>query len=133
MKLRYRYIIYKIYSWTAYKKGETPIGNTILTLAAVHLFQFGTILLFIDRIITPLKWLDNINKRYLFVGVLIYFILFYFLIYNKKRWDSYVEEFSNESDSERKKGNFIVIAFLVGSILLFLISFPVLFTLGRKG
>jgi len=130
MKLRYRYLIYKIYSWTADKRGDTPIGNTILTLSLVHLLTF---LLFIDRMVTPLKWMYKFNKTYLFIGLLVYFILFYFLIYNKKRWASYVEEFSSESEKERKLGNFIVIAFLIGSILLFFISLPVLFTLGRKG
>jgi len=132
MKLKYKYIIYKIYSWTANKKNDTPIGNTILTLGLIHLFQLATVLLFIDKIIIPLEWIYNINKVYLFIGALIYFILFYFLLYNKERWNSYIEEFSNESESERKRGNFLVIAFLVGSILLFFISLPVLFALGRK-
>lgn len=131
MKFKYRYIIYKIYIWTANKKGETPIGNTILTLGVVHLFQLAIVLLFIDQIITPLKWIYDINKTYLFVGALIYFVLLYFLMYNKERWNSYIEEFSNESESERKRGNFLVITFLVGSILLFFISLPVLFSLGR--
>lgn len=132
INMKYRYIIYKIYSWTTNKKADTPIGNTILTLGVAHLFQMAIALLFIDKIITPLKWLYDINITFLFIGAIVYFILFYFLIYNKERWNSYIEEFGNETEGQRKKGNLLVIAFLVGSILLFFISLPVLFCLGKK-
>lgn len=131
MKLRYRYIIYKIYSWTANKRGDTPIANTILTLGIIHLFQLAIILLFIDRVIIPLNWLYNINIIYILIVALAYFVLLYFLLYNKNRWNSYVEEFGNETDSERRKGTIMVIVFLVGSILLFFISLPILFSIGK--
>ena len=131
MKFKYRYIIYKIYSWTANKRGDTPIVNTILTLGIIHLFQFAIFMLFIDRVIMPLNWFYNINVAYILIGTLAYFLLFYFLLYNKERWSSYVEEFGNESESERKKGTIMVIAFLVGSILLFFISLPILFSIGK--
>jgi hypothetical protein len=127
-RMRYKYIIYKIYSW----KNDTPIGNTILTLAVVHFFHFLTILFFIDNIIMPLKGIWNINKTYIYIGAILYFILFYFLMYNKERWDSYIKEFENESEKDRKRGNIQVIVFLIGSILLFFISLPVLSALGRK-
>jgi uncharacterized membrane protein len=127
-------VIYKIYSWTAAKKGDTPIANTILTLAIVHFFQLLTFLLFIDQIVIPLKWLSPLlktQKGYLFLVVSIYFVAFYFLVYNKQRWDSYVDEFKNESEEQRRKGNIWVISYLIGSILLFFISLPVLFTLSK--
>lgn len=132
--MRYKYLIYKIYSWTANKKNDTPIANTVLTLAAVHFFQLLTLLLFIDRIIVPLEWLSKmyrINKTYLLVLALIYLIVFYFLIYNKNRWDGYIEEFKNESNDQRRKGNIMVISYLIGSILLFFISLPILFSYHR--
>jgi amino acid transporter len=131
MKFKYRYIIYKIYSWTANKRGDTPIANTILTLGIIHLFQLAIIMLFIDRVITPLNWFYNINVTYILIGTLAYFVLLYFLLYNKERWSSYVEEFGNESERERKIGTVMVIAFLVGSILLFFISLPILFSIGK--
>lgn len=132
MRFSYRYIIYKIYSWTANKKVDTPIANTILALGLAHLFQLGIILLFIDRIITPLNWIYDINKNYIFIGCLIYFILFYFLIYNKEKWASYIQEFSNENEKQRKIGNILVISFLTGSILLFFVSLPVLFSINSN-
>jgi hypothetical protein len=107
MKIKYSYLIYKIYSW----RNDTPIINTILTLGIIHFIHFFMILLFIDRVITPLEGLWDINPKYLFVGMLIYFVLLYFLLYNKNRWNSYIEEFSKESERDRKRGNFFVIFF----------------------
>jgi len=133
--MKYKYIIYKVYSWTANKKGDTPIGNTILTLAIVHFSQFLTLLLLVDRLIIPVHIFDKNNaipKGYLVIGMIIYFAIFYLLVYNKQRWNAYVEEYKNESEDQRKRGNRIVIAYLVGSILLFFISLPVLFTLGKN-
>jgi hypothetical protein len=41
--------------------------------------------------------------------------LLYLLLYNKKRWAGYVEEFGSESEQQRKRGNRLVLAYLVGS------------------
>jgi len=131
MRLKYKYIIYKVYSWTANKKGDTPVANTIFALGTAHFFQLLTILVFIDRIIVPLNWIWDFSKTSLFIAAIIYFILFYFVIYNKDRWNGYIKEFSNEGEKDRKRGNTIVKAYLIGSILLFFISLPVLFTISE--
>ena len=125
--VKYEYIIYKVYSWTLNKKGDTPIANTIITLALVHFFQLATLLIFIDQIIVPLPAIWNLNKGVLGIGTLAYFVLFYFLVYKKKRWDAYVERYQNEDERQRTRGNRKVIAYLIGSILLFFISLPVCF------
>lgn len=127
MTFKYKYIIYKIYSWTSKKKGETPVANTIFALGFVHFIQLFTLLIFIDRLIIPLSWLYGIKKPYLYIGFILYFFIFYLIAYNKKKWNSYVEEFQNENERERKMGNFFVIIFIAGSILLFFISLPILF------
>ena len=132
MKLQYKYLIYKVYSWTVNKKNDTPIANTIFVLGIAHLFQMLTLFLVIDRLVVPLEWAWNLNKFYLLIGLIFYFILFYFLIYNKNRWKSFVEEFKNESEEQRKRGNILVISYLIGSFLLFFVSLPILFTLGRN-
>jgi len=75
MRLKYKYIIYKVYSWTPNKKSDTPIANTIFALGTAHFFQLLTILLFVDQIIARLKWIWGLNKAYLFIAALIYFIL----------------------------------------------------------
>lgn len=125
--MKYKYLIYKIYSWTKDKKGDTPIVNTILTLTFTHFIQMFVLLMYVDKFITPIKWLKNINKTSIYIGGPIYYFAFYLLVYNKKRWDAYVEEFKDESEKQRKCGNFIVIAYLIGSILLFFISLPILY------
>ena len=130
MKWKYSYIIYKIYSWTS-GKSDTPVVNTILTLAVVHFFQLATILLFIDRIISPLYLFQHFNKVYIFLGAIIYFIIFWLLIYNKNRWNVFIEEYSKETMEESKGGSRIVLFLLIGSIVLFFISLPVLFTVGK--
>lgn len=122
--MRYKYIIYKIYSWTSGKKGDTPIANTILTLAVVHYLQMLTIFFFINKIVVPLTWLRNVPKTLFIIGMPLYSLLLYLILYNKKRWEGYVEEYSSETEEERKRGNRIVRAFLIGSILLFFISLP---------
>jgi len=76
MRLKYKYIIYKVYSWTANKKGDTPVANTILALGTAHFFQLLTILVFIDRIIVPLNRIWDFSKASLFIAAIIYFILF---------------------------------------------------------
>jgi hypothetical protein len=128
----YSYIIYKIYSWTASKKGDTPIANTVFTLGTVHFFHIITLFLFIDRVITPLKWFHNIDAKYFYIGMPLYLTAFYFLLYNKERWSRYIAKYGNENDVQRKRGNLWVIAFLVGSVLLFFISLPVLFSINRN-
>jgi glucan phosphoethanolaminetransferase (alkaline phosphatase superfamily) len=131
MKLTYKYIIYKVYSWTYKKNADTPIANTIFVLGSVHFFQFLTILLFIDQIITPLDWIWKLNRIYLFISAIIYFVLFYLIVYNKNKWDSYVNEFKNETEQNRRSGNYFVMAYLILSILLFFLSLPILFSIGR--
>jgi amino acid transporter len=128
--MKYRYIIYKVYSWTANKKGEIPVTNTILTLSVVHFFHLLILLLFVDRIIVPLH-LWNLNKVYFLLAISLYFLVFYLLIYNKKRWSNYIEEYRNEDEEQRRKGNIYVKIFLIGSIVLFFVLLPVLFAVGE--
>jgi len=131
MKFKYKYVIYKVYKWTLHKKGDTPIANTIFTLGIVHFFQILTILYFVDRVIVPLNWLDKIDKVSLFMGIILYFILVYLIIYNKERWNNYLKEYGDESEKDRRRGSRMVIAYLIGSILIFFISLPLLFAIGK--
>jgi hypothetical protein len=79
-----------------------------------------------------LGWFNHINKAYAFIGLIAYFMSFYFLVYNKKRWESYIEEFGNESEHQRNRGNRPVISYLIGSVSLFFICLPILFFLGKR-
>lgn len=129
--MKYKYIIYKVYSWTANKRGDTPIANTILTLAVVHFFQLLTLVYFIDRIIIRIPWFWKVPKQVIYFGFPLYMGLLYLLLYNNKRWAGYVEEFGGESEQQRKRGTRLVLAYLVGSILLFFISLPLFSAISR--
>lgn len=123
----YRYLIYKLYSWALKKKNDTPIFNVIITLTAVHYFQ----LLLLYCIL--LKAYDMYNvfsvDNSLLVGIfsILFLLLNYLVFYNKERWLAYMKEFENENKRESKKGTFYVLCYLIGSIVLFFISLPILF------
>ena len=127
----YKYVIYKLYTWSASKPGATPVADTVLILTVVHLFHFMTLLVFIDRIIVPIHWTNYLKKPYIFLLYFVFFVLYYLLVYNKKRWAAYVDEFSGESEAQKKRGKIYVLAFTLGSMFLYLISLPVLFTISK--
>ena len=74
------------------------------------------------------NYLESINKLYVAIIFFLFAGLHYLLLYNKKRWAGYIEEFKNESSQQRKKGTVLVLLYLVGSILLFFALMPILFS-----
>ena len=129
--MKYSYIIYKIYTWTANKPGETPVANTVLTLAVVHFFQFLTVFLYLNAFFFHARHLFAYRKGHLFLAAIAWFILLHFLIYNKERWAGYVQQYHGEDAHASKVGDYQVLAFCAGSILAFFVSLPVAFTLLR--
>lgn len=127
MKRFYRYLIYKLYSWGLKKPGDTPITNVIITLTFVHLVQLFTLYLIALRFFPSINIFANVDKLYIGIFFIAFCVLNYFLIYNKNRWASYMEEFKNESLKESKQGKLFVLAYLIGSIVIFFILLPVLF------
>ena|ERR1700744_950975 len=123
----YRYIIYKLYSWSLKKKNDTPVFNVIITLTAVHYFQLLTIYCFCFKLFHIFNIFSKNNGLYVGLFMLLFLILNYFLLYNKERWESYISEFENESSKESFKGKIYVLSYLIGSILLFFISLPLIF------
>jgi len=45
----YRYIIYKLYTWSNKRKTDTPVTNVILTLSFVHSIQLLTLNAIVSR------------------------------------------------------------------------------------
>ena len=123
----YRYLIYKLYSWTLKKKGDTPIANVIITLSFVHYVQLFTFYMLILYFFPSISIFSKIDEFYVFLFLIVLFIAHYFLLYNKKRWNEYIEEYQNESHQACKRGTILVWAYLVGSILLFFALIPFLF------
>lgn len=123
----YKYLIYKLYSWGLNKENDTPVFNVIITLAFVHFVQLFTIYMILLKYIPELSIFNIENKAYLYVFGTIFILLNYFLLYNKKRWESYLQKFKNESKNESRRGKIYVLAYLIGSILLFFITAIILF------
>ena len=68
----------------------------------------------------------NMPKPVEYIFAIVYLIVFSLLIYNKVRWAGYVEEYKDESEQQRRLGNFIVISYLIVSILIFFSALPLL-------
>lgn len=121
----YRYLIYRLYHF----RNDTPIFNTIATLTIVHWFQLLNIFYVVDEFTSYKIW------NYIFspskfnpMIVILFGILNFILLYNKKKWKSYDEEFKNESPKERKRGLIIVLSYLIGTIIL---SFVLVIAIGE--
>jgi hypothetical protein len=125
----YQYIIFKLYTWRLEKNDDTPVTTVILSLSMVHIFY----LLFIYYIAIDLLGLsmDLIKpKSFLMAAILLLVIGLNFLVfYNKKAWDRYIERFKDESEKQRARGNFAVIAFFACSTLLTFITMITYFSL----
>jgi hypothetical protein len=126
MKKFYRYLIYKLYSWRLAKKDDTPIATVIFLLTITHSFQLLILYSISRALIDYPNYLTN-NKFIILIFFFVFSALNYFLLYNKTRWQEYIEEFKNETEAERKRGRILVTAYLLGSVLLFFILMPVLF------
>jgi hypothetical protein len=113
----YQYLIYKIYTWRQEKNDDTPITTVILLLSIVHIFY----LLIIYYIAIDLLGfsMDLVRpKSFLMAAILLSVMCLNFLVfYNKKASVRYIERFKDESEKERARGNFAVIAFFIGSTL----------------
>jgi hypothetical protein len=120
----YRYLIYRLLTWG---KGDTPVANVIITLTIVHFIQLFSFYLILLKIFPQLNVLDRINWLLLGIGLIIFGIIHYFIFYNKRKWNLYLEEFKNESPSKRKKGKILVLSYLIGSFVIFFMLLPILY------
>jgi hypothetical protein len=53
--------------------------------------------------------------------------LHYFVFYNKNRWMSYLEKYKDETGKKKRKGSFLVLLYLIGSVMVFFLLVPILF------
>ena len=127
MKIFYRYLIYKLYSWRINKKDDTPIATVIFLITITHIFQLLILYSVIGKVFPKVAIFDNLPKIYVGIFFVIFTIANYFVMYNKERWQRYIEEFKNETPERSKRGRILVLAYLVGSVILFFILMPILF------
>jgi hypothetical protein len=123
----YPYIIYKVYTWGKKGINATPVMNVLVTLTFVHYLQLLTIQMVLARIFPSLRFIERPNRSYVAIGLIAFFILHYFVFYNKNRWASYVEKYKDETGKKKGQGSFLVLLYLIGSIVLFFILLPLLY------
>lgn len=123
----YKYIIYRLYTWRLQQKDNTPVGTVVMVMCIVHFFQGFTIYSLFTRFVLQSFKQIQINKPVTYVIAFGIVLLYYFFVYNKRRWDGYIEEFKYESLNHRKRGTLLVRLFTIGSIVLFFVCMSLLF------
>lgn len=123
----YRYIIYKLYFWALKRPNDTPVFNVIVTLAFVHFTQLLTIYLYAFNFFDFKDILTTENIKYIVVFFIFFVLLHYLILYNGKKWDGYILQFQNEDKRNRKKNSMLVLLYLIGSIIFFFVSLPLVF------
>jgi len=122
----YRYLIYRLYTWRLQKNDDTPGATVIFIMSFIHLVHI--MILYVLAIKLGLvRNLIHLNKPAKYLVVPGIALVYYLLVYNKKRWLKYVEEFKDETPLQRKRGTLFMQLFTIGSILLFFLLLPVLF------
>lgn len=117
----YRYIIYRLYSSALDKKSSSPIFDVIWALAFVHLSQVAAIYALLIGL-NPGIPLFVENRAIVIVFCIFMLVSHYFLFYNKKRWEAIMEEFKDETPTEKTKGRWRVSLYLNGfPILCFIV------------
>lgn len=122
----YRYIIGWLYHKGLKKKRDTPIGNVVLTMSAVHFCHLLTVYLLLLKFALVPDVFDVLNEFSVFFIFMGLAVLYYFLFFNREKWENYAQQIEEEEVSKRRRGSVLVLSYLIGSILLFFISLPIL-------
>ena len=123
----YRYLIYRLYTWRLRAKDNAPIMTVVMTMCVVHYFQAIILYVVLTRFVIRTYWQIPVNEVYIYLISFGFIIIYYLLIYNKKRWEKYIEEFKDETPQQRKIGTIHLRLFTIGSVVLFFICMPLLY------
>lgn len=123
----YNYVIGKLYSWGRRRENDTPIANVVFTMCIVHYFQIFTLYMILRKIFDFRDFILGVNKLYVGLLLIAFFVVYYFLFYHRDKWERYAQQVEQADERKRKRGKFFVLLYLIGSILLFFISLPFVF------
>lgn len=93
----------------------------LITLAFVHMIQLIMIPVLIWLFKPSFKPFAQFSKYEMTVGFVGFYLLYYFLVYNRIKWREYLSEFENEDQRIRSKGTVLVKLFTIGSVVVFFI------------
>ena len=124
----YKYIIGWLYYWGLKKGNDTPVANVVFTMCMVHYFLAFTVYMVFRRIFDFRDVILGVNRMYIGLLLIAVFVVYYFLFFNRDKWEGYAQQVEQENERKRRRGKFLVLLYLIGSILLFFISLPFVFS-----
>jgi hypothetical protein len=115
----YMYVIYRLHDFFS-KKDTTPVGDTILVLFVVHVFQLVTLAMLVSL------WFD-VTWEYITESPLFYMVCtvaaigYYFIVFHNGSWKNWAKHFKTETAEERRRNGVRVSLFCWGSVAVFFI------------
>jgi hypothetical protein len=127
----YKYVIYRLYSWRLEKNDDTPIATIVFTMCFIHFLQLMIVMSILAEFFPVLVVVFNQKEVFVFILFFLFSMLYYLFIYDKKRWQGYIEEFKDETPEQRRKGTLFVQWFTIGSIILFFAVLVIIITISE--
>ncbi|RYY46624.1 MAG: hypothetical protein EOO06_14140 [Chitinophagaceae bacterium] len=92
-----------------------------------HVFQLFFVCSLLSKLLPGMVVLFKQNKLVVGLSALFLMTVYEALIYNKQRWQEYIDEFKDEPIQQRLNRSWLVALFTIGSAVLFFILVPLLF------
>jgi len=118
-------MIYRLYSWRIFKKDITPASSVEAIMCLTHYAQIFTLYTLTLAFFPKVKLID-FKPWQIFVFAFGFQIIYHLLIYNKERWNKFVEIYSKESEEQKKRRTRYMLIYIFGSIFLQIMSLPLL-------
>jgi len=115
-------MIYRFYSWRLNAKDDTPGTTTEILMLLPHLAQVAIIYLYILYFNSTANFISYLNTGVIIGFVFVGQVLYHLLIYNKKRWLSYIDEFKNETPKQRLRGTYWIAFYTLLTYAIFFLS-----------
>jgi hypothetical protein len=113
------YVVYRLHDFFS-NKDTTPIGDTILALIVVHIFQLVTLGMLISlRFEVTLEYIPKSLLFYVICTLAA--IGYYFVFFHDGSWKKWAKQFEKETAEERKENGVKVWLFCWGSVAVFFI------------
>jgi hypothetical protein len=108
------------------KKDDIPIAKVIFFITIAHIHQLFFVYVVVGEIFPSFTVFRNLPHIYVGFFMVLFLVLNYALLYKKDRWQMYLEEFKGESKSDSRRGWILVVAYLLGSVVLFFLTMAIL-------
>ena len=101
-------------------------------MTSIHYFQLLIALMLFGKFFPAIYGIFSLNIQAVLLIGFSMCIIYYFLIRRMRLFtEPSYNEFENETEEERRMGSFKVLSFLIGSVVAFFISLPLIFGFGK--